>query len=43
MSRHSGSEVFKIWMDFIIMALEAVSWVIYALPVLHDIVLCDRI
>jgi len=43
MGRKSGGEVFKIWMDFIIMAPEAVSWVTHSLPVLHDIMLCDII
>lgn len=43
MSRKSGGEVFKIWMDFIIMALENVNWVTHSLPVVHDIVLCDII
>jgi len=40
MSRKSGGEVFKIWVEFIIVALEAVSWVTYSL---HDTVLCDII
>jgi len=43
MSRKSAGEVCKIWMDFIVMALEFVSWFTYSLPVLHDIMLCDII